>query len=118
MRAGKLDQNLIFEKKVKTRNSFSEQSETWPTDFEVWGAFQPSGSSFFPESWKRFSQSTTRFVIRYPLPDKQLIDVALHRIRLVRDYTDPPETSIWQIFPPYAMAGKPHLLIIEAAEVK
>jgi len=116
MRAGELDQLLTFQKRTKTRNSFGDQVETWPTDFEVLGTFEPIGSALFPETWKRFSESTARFLVRYPTPAK--IEVALHRIVLVRDATSPVETTTWEIFPPYAVSGKPFMVYIEASEVK
>ncbi len=115
MRAGRMDQELIFQKKIKTRTDFGAQAEEWVEDFTISGRFEPVNSSEFHENWKRFTESTARFLVRQPLP--RPIDSATHRIVMNRDFTSPVETSTWQIFPPIPLQGRPFILQIEGSEI-
>ncbi len=117
MQIGKLNQRLIFQKKVKTRDSFGDQLEEWVTEFTVWGAYQPVGSLEFHESWKRFAESDGRFIVRYPLPVLAIIDSANYQVLLIRDFTSPVETTTWMINPPIPMRGEPNYLEIEGNQI-
>lgn len=123
MRAGQLNQVIVIEKKLipETQDSFGAPQEDWTPDTDLMGAaqmlaaFEPLGSNEFHTAWKRFSETTARFRIRYVAgldPDK-------HRITWIHDRdASPVVTSIWDIYPPLPVAGKLKELHIEAREIK
>lgn len=67
--------------------------------FTTWGAFEPVGSVEFPESHKRWSETTARF--RIPYPDYTLIP-ARDSVSMEFDETvSPPNVSTWNIVGSY-----------------
>lgn len=117
MPAGSLRHKLTFQVKPRgedeTKDTFGSIGETWATDFEVMGAFEPIGSREFKTEWKRYDETTARFRIRY----KAGIDCSRHRIAMTFDsYSSPSDISYWDIYPPLPVDGKRSELIIEARE--
>lgn len=115
MRIGKLTrQRITFQRKVVVKGKFNDQKEEWVDDFSVAAAFQPVGSDEFHVAWKRYAESTARFMIRF----RSDINPATHRIVMTMDWASPALNSIWDIKPPIAVAGRPFEIYIEATEVK
>ncbi len=107
MKAGQLRHRLIFQVKTSTtENSVGTPIITWPTAFEVWGAFEPLGSREFPAVQKRHEQTTARFRIRY----RNDVDPALHRISYAG--------KAWNIHGPIDLGGRGVELHIEATETQ
>lgn len=119
MKAGELRNRITVQAKTvpETINTFRNPQEEWADAFELWAAYEPSGSREFPTSWKRFAETTARFRVRSN-PQTRQINADKHRIVMIFDRTASPLVSqVWNISPPYPREGKPFELIIEGSEI-
>ena len=67
MRAGSLNQEVVFQSKTETQTGMGAVRETWADAFAfpIPAAFQVLGTREFPMHEKRHAETTARFVIRY-----------------------------------------------------
>lgn len=119
--ASQYRQRITFEVKTKTYDSLGAEVETWAADDTigtcgvVGAAYEPLGSREFPDSWKRYDETTARFRIRY----QPGIDCDRHRIVMVFDADMCPAlTQTFDIFPPLPSNGQRRELTIEAKEIR
>ena len=114
MEAGSLRTRITFRKKAETKDSFNAVIEDWDDDSEditdVPCKYEIAGTREFQTAWKRHSESTARFKIRFieELAENPADTADQYRI-LLNDRS-------FNIFPPYDPDQRRRQLIIEARE--
>lgn len=110
LKAGALNNRVIFKVKTETQDSFGQPVEVWADDFEAWAAFEPAGTREFPAAHKTHAETQARFRIRFRegiLTDPDW--AATHKIEyLGRD---------WDIQPPSQIQGRNFEIQFEAVQV-
>lgn len=120
MKSGPLDDRITIQLKTmpEPQSRSGEPEETWADLFDIWADYQPVNAKEFPAYEKRYSETTARFMVRYPLPQHIRLDPDKHRIVMVFDENSSPiTTQTFNILGSFPIDGDRFGLEIQVSEI-